>query len=190
MFTRRSRSGAERLSRSPSAPRAYQRDQLLGTLPWQTWPCGSEAGRLPARTTIPRSLGCSPLTNKRPLSHELSRNDLVRRPNLLAPQGTFDHWEWAIGREVAQGFVLGIVGYDYRPLDTIPGPRRSPAPSRGRSTQSARASATRRLLTRRRSFSTCVTIRSSTARMAFRATRRLLLRRCASNQSRNLAGDV
>ena len=122
MFTRRSRSGAERLSRSPSAPRAYQRDQLLGTLPWQTWRCGSEAGRLPARATIPRSLGCSPLTNKRPLSDELSRNDLVRRPNLLAPQGTFDHWEWAIGGEVAQGLVLGIVGYDYRQLEHDSGP--------------------------------------------------------------------
>ena len=34
----------------------------------------------------------------------------------MAPQGTFDHWEWAIGGEVAQGLVLGIVGYDYRQL--------------------------------------------------------------------------
>ena len=49
------------------------------------------SGPVPARTTIPRSLGCSPLTNKRPLSDELSRNDSVRRPNLLAPQGTFEN---------------------------------------------------------------------------------------------------
>jgi hypothetical protein len=39
--------------------------------------------------------------------------------------------------------------------NTIPGPRRSPAPAR------------RRVLTRRRSFSTCVTIRSSTAKDGF-----------------------
>jgi hypothetical protein len=40
----------------------------------------------------------------------------------LAPQGTPDHWEWAIGGEVAQGLVLGNVGYDYRQLEHDPGP--------------------------------------------------------------------
>jgi hypothetical protein len=32
------------------------------------------------------------------------------------------HWEWAIGREVTQGLVLGIVGYDYRQLERDSGP--------------------------------------------------------------------
>jgi len=49
----------------------------------------------------------------------------------LAPQGTFDHWEWAIGREVAQGFVLGIVGYDYRQLEHDSGPTALAGPVKG-----------------------------------------------------------
>jgi hypothetical protein len=32
------------------------------------------------------------------------------------------HWEWAIGREVTKGLVLGIVGYDYRQLEHDSGP--------------------------------------------------------------------
>jgi hypothetical protein len=40
----------------------------------------------------------------------------------LTPQGTFDHWEWAIGGEVAQGLVLGNVGYDYRRPEHDSGP--------------------------------------------------------------------
>jgi len=32
------------------------------------------------------------------------------------------HWEWAIGREVAQGLVIGVVGYDYRQLEHDSGP--------------------------------------------------------------------
>jgi hypothetical protein len=185
MFTRRSRSGAERLGRSPSAPRAYQRDQLLGTLPWQTWRCGAEAGRLPAQTTIPRSLGCSPLTNKRPLSDELSRNDLVRRPNLLTPQGTFDHWEWAIGGEVAQGLVLGNVGYDYRRPEHDSGPTAFANTVKGQ-VDAIGAGLSHTVIDK----TPFIFNLRHYQELALRATRRLLVRRCASNQSRNLAGDV
>jgi hypothetical protein len=48
------------------------------------------SGPVARSDNYPRSLGCSPLTNKRLLSDELSRNDSVRRPNPLAPQGTFE----------------------------------------------------------------------------------------------------
>jgi hypothetical protein len=32
------------------------------------------------------------------------------------------HWEWAIGREVTTGLVLGIAGYDYRQIEHDSGP--------------------------------------------------------------------
>jgi hypothetical protein len=35
--------------------------------------------------------------------------------------GTDFHFEWAIGREIAQGLVVGVVGYDYRQLTSDSG---------------------------------------------------------------------
>ena len=42
------------------------------------------------------------------------------------------HFDWAIGREVATGLVLGIVGYDYRQLTGNSGPGATLGPLKGR----------------------------------------------------------
>jgi hypothetical protein len=42
------------------------------------------------------------------------------------------HFEWAIGRELAPGFVLGIVGYDYRQLTDDSGAGARLGPLKGR----------------------------------------------------------
>jgi len=42
------------------------------------------------------------------------------------------HFEWAIGREIATGFVLGIVGYDYRQITGDTGSGATLGPFKGR----------------------------------------------------------
>lgn len=42
------------------------------------------------------------------------------------------HFEWAIGRELAPGFVLGVVGYDYRQLTGDSGTGAKLGPQKGR----------------------------------------------------------
>jgi hypothetical protein len=45
--------------------------------------------------------------------------------------GTDLHFEWAIGREIATGLVVGVVGYDYRQLSGDSGPGAVLGPFRG-----------------------------------------------------------
>ena len=58
MFTRRSRSGQNALAVLLQRHGRINAT-LIGTLPWQTWRCGSEAGRF-RWDNYPCSLGCSP----------------------------------------------------------------------------------------------------------------------------------
>ena len=90
MFTRRSRRGAERLSRSPSAPRAYQRDQLLGTLPWQTWRCGSKRAGARSDNYPPLSRLLAAHQQATTLRRAIAQR-FGSQAYLLAPQGTFEN---------------------------------------------------------------------------------------------------
>jgi hypothetical protein len=51
------------------------------------------------------------------------------------------HFEWAIGREIATGLVLGIVGYDYRQLSGDSGSGAALGPPKAALTRSEQASA-------------------------------------------------
>ena len=71
----------------------------------------------------------------------------LNRPGIEATDyksGTDFHFEWAVGREICTGLVIGVVGYDYRQITGDSGSGAFLGPSRAASTLSAAGSPIRR----------------------------------------------